>query len=152
MNGQFEQAALGIFCAMVLDSLDGRVARMTKPKVRWGTKWTACPTWCPSVAAPALIVYEWALKGMGQGWLDRRLCVLLGRGFAPGTFNTNIAGWSTSASSAVCLPAAAALVMGLIWVVTDMGESAKSLPWMVWMWLSILFFFFFFFRPSVSIH
>ena len=27
MNGRFEQAAYGVFCAMVLDSLDGRVAR-----------------------------------------------------------------------------------------------------------------------------
>ena len=29
INGRFDQAAVGIFCAMVLDSLDGRVARMT---------------------------------------------------------------------------------------------------------------------------
>ena len=32
MNGRFDQAAIGVFCAMVLDSLDGRVARMTKDR------------------------------------------------------------------------------------------------------------------------
>jgi CDP-diacylglycerol---serine O-phosphatidyltransferase len=36
MNGRFEMAALGVFCAMVLDSLDGRVARMTNTQSAFG--------------------------------------------------------------------------------------------------------------------
>ncbi|MEY2893959.1 MAG: hypothetical protein RJA98_3867, partial [Pseudomonadota bacterium] len=36
MNGRFVQAAIGVFCAMVLDSLDGRVARMTNTQSAFG--------------------------------------------------------------------------------------------------------------------
>jgi hypothetical protein len=49
MNRQFDQAAYGIFIAAVLDSLDGRVARMTTPRARSASRWTACPTWSASV-------------------------------------------------------------------------------------------------------
>ncbi len=48
MNDRFDQAAVGIFCAMVLDSLDGRVARMTARSRPSASKWTACPTWSAS--------------------------------------------------------------------------------------------------------
>ena len=46
MNGHFEQAAMAIFIAMVLDGLDGRVARMTNTQVPLAPSTTACPTWC----------------------------------------------------------------------------------------------------------
>jgi len=36
MNGRFDMAAIGVFCAMVLDSLDGRVARMTNTQSAFG--------------------------------------------------------------------------------------------------------------------
>ena len=72
MNGRFENAAIGVFCAMVLDSLDGRVARMTNTQSAFGEQMDACRTWCRFGAAPALIVYEWALKGLGKLGLDRR--------------------------------------------------------------------------------
>ena len=36
MNDRFEMAAIGVFCAMVLDSLDGRVARMTNTQSAFG--------------------------------------------------------------------------------------------------------------------
>ena len=52
MNGRFDLAAVGVFCAMVLDSLDGRVARMTIPKVRLASRWTRCPTWCRLALRP----------------------------------------------------------------------------------------------------
>jgi CDP-diacylglycerol--serine O-phosphatidyltransferase len=48
MNGRFDMAAVGIFCAMVLDSLDGRVARMTNTQSAFGEQMDSCPTWCPS--------------------------------------------------------------------------------------------------------
>jgi CDP-diacylglycerol--serine O-phosphatidyltransferase len=49
MNGKFEAAAIGIFCAAVLDSLDGRIARMTNSQARSASRWTACATWWASV-------------------------------------------------------------------------------------------------------
>jgi len=66
MNQRFENAAIGIFCAMVLDSLDGRVARMTNTQSAFGEQMDSLSDMVSFGAAPALIVYEWALKGMGK--------------------------------------------------------------------------------------
>ena len=84
MNGRFEQAAIGIFCAMVLDSLDGRVARMTNTQSAFGEQMDSLSDMVSFGAAPALIVYEWALKGLGKLGLDRRLRLLRRRGAAAG--------------------------------------------------------------------
>ena len=70
MNGRFENAAIGIFCAMVLDSLDGRVARMTGTQSAFGEQMDSLSDMVSFGAAPALVVYEWALKDMGKlGWI-----------------------------------------------------------------------------------
>ena len=70
MNGRFDQAAVGVFCAMVLDSLDGRVARMTNTQSAFGEQMDSLSDMVSFGAAPALIAYEWALKGLGRwGWI-----------------------------------------------------------------------------------
>ena len=70
MNGRFEQAAIGIFSAAVLDSLDGRVARMTNTQSAFGEQMDSLSDMVSFGAAPALIVYEWALTGLDKlGWI-----------------------------------------------------------------------------------
>src|ERR1044071_774758 len=91
MNGRFEQAAIGIFCAMVLDSLDGRVARMTNTQSAFGAEMDSLSDMVSFGAAPALIVYEWALKGLGKaGWgIAFFYCACAALRLA--RFNTNLA-------------------------------------------------------------
>ena len=70
MNGRFDQAAIAIFVAMVLDGLDGRVARLTKTQSAFGAEYDSLSDMVSFGAAPALVVYEWALRGMGKlGWI-----------------------------------------------------------------------------------
>ncbi len=70
MNGRFEMAAIGVFAAMVLDSLDGRVARMTNTQSAFGEQMDSLADMVSFGAAPALIAYEWGLKGLGRwGWI-----------------------------------------------------------------------------------
>ena len=70
MNGRFDQAAVGVFCAMVLDSLDGRVARMTNTQSAFGEQMDSLSDMVSFGAAPALIAYEWSLQGLGRwGWI-----------------------------------------------------------------------------------
>ena len=70
MNGQFEQAAYGIFIAAVLDSLDGRVARMTNTQSAFGEQMDSLSDMVSFGAAPALVMYEWALRPMEKlGWI-----------------------------------------------------------------------------------
>ena len=69
VNGQFMNAAIGIFCAMVLDSLDGRVARMTNTQSAFGEQMDSLSDMVSFGAAPALIAYVWTLQNLGRwGW------------------------------------------------------------------------------------
>ena len=69
MNLRFELAAQGIFAAMVFDGLDGRVARLTRTQSEFGAEYDRLSDMVSFGAAPALVIYEWSLKGMGKmGW------------------------------------------------------------------------------------
>jgi CDP-diacylglycerol---serine O-phosphatidyltransferase len=134
MNGRFEQAAIGIFCAMVLDSLDGRVARMTNTQSAFGEQMDSLSDMVSFGAAPALIVYEWALKGLGKmGWIAAFVyCACAALRLA--RFNTNIGVVDKRYFQGMPSPAAAALLTGFIWVVDDAGYtqvwSDPTLRWM----------------------
>src|SRR5574340_389381 len=70
MNGRYEAAAIAIFIAMVMDGLDGRVARMTRTQSAFGAEYDSLSDMVSFGAAPALLVYEWALRGLGRiGWI-----------------------------------------------------------------------------------
>jgi len=133
MNGRFENAALGVFCAMVLDSLDGRVARMTNTQSAFGEQMDSLSDMVSFGAAPALIVYEWALKGLGKlGWIAAFVyCSAAALRLA--RFNTNIGVVDKRYFQGLPSPAAAALVVGLIWVMDDAGYKAvAAIPWLTW--------------------
>jgi CDP-diacylglycerol--serine O-phosphatidyltransferase len=70
MNQRFEQAAWAIFIAMVLDGLDGRIARLTNTQSEFGAQYDSLSDMVSFGAAPALVVYEWSLRGLGKlGWI-----------------------------------------------------------------------------------
>jgi len=129
INGRFDQAAIGVFCAMILDSLDGRVARMTNTQSAFGEQMDSLSDMVSFGAAPALISYVWALKGLGRwGWLAAFVyCACAALRLA--RFNVNTAVVDKRYFQGLPSPAAAALVAGLIWVATDMGVSGISLAW-----------------------
>ena len=135
MNGRFEQAAIGVFCAMVLDSLDGRVARLTHTQSAFGEQMDSLSDMVSFGAAPALIVYEWALKGLGKpGWIAAFVyCACAALRLA--RFNTNIGVVDKRFFQGLPSPAAAALVAGFIFVMNDAGfvEGVRDTPWLVWL-------------------
>src|SRR3954469_15851104 len=70
INGRFEVACIAVFVAAVLDSLDGRVARMTNSQSAFGEQMDSLSDMVSFGAAPALVAYEWALKSLGRwGWV-----------------------------------------------------------------------------------
>jgi CDP-diacylglycerol--serine O-phosphatidyltransferase len=121
MNGRFEQAAIGVFLAAVLDSLDGRVARMTNTQSAFGEQMDSLSDMVSFGAAPALIMYEWALKGLGKlGWIAAFVyCSAAALRLA--RFNTNIGVVDKRYFQGLPSPAAAALIIGFIWVMDDAG-------------------------------
>jgi CDP-diacylglycerol--serine O-phosphatidyltransferase len=129
MNHEFEKAAIAIFIAMVLDSLDGRVARMTRTQSAFGAEYDSLSDMVSFGAAPALVMYEWALRDMGRiGWIAAFVyCV--GAALRLARFNTQLSvadkRWFTGLPS----PAAAALVGGMIWVFNDYHVKGGDVKW-----------------------
>ena len=129
MNGRFELAAAGVFCAMVLDSLDGRVARMTNTQSAFGEQMDSLSDMVSFGAAPALIAYEWALKGIGRwGWIAAFVyCACAALRLA--RFNVNTGVVDKRYFQGLPSPAAAALVAGFIWLMTESGFKGAELEW-----------------------
>lgn len=129
MNGRFEHSAVAIFIAMVLDGLDGRVARMTNTQSAFGAEYDSLSDMVSFGVAPALIVYEWALKGMGKlGWIAAFVyCV--GAALRLARFNANVGVTDKRYFQGLPSPAAAALIAGLVWVLLDLGVSGEDARW-----------------------
>ena len=121
IDGRFENAAIGIFCAMVLDSLDGRIARMTNTQSAFGEQMDSLSDMVSFGAAPALIAYVWALSTLGRwGWIAAFVyCSCAALRLA--RFNVNTTVVDKRFFQGLPSPAAAALVAGFIWLMTDAG-------------------------------
>jgi CDP-diacylglycerol--serine O-phosphatidyltransferase len=131
MNGRFDMAAAGVFVAMVLDSLDGRVARMTNTQSAFGEQMDSLSDMVSFGAAPALIAYEWALKGLGRwGWVAAFVyCACAALRLA--RFNVNTAVVDKRYFQGLPSPAAAALVTGFIWLMNDLGIKGYDVDWVM---------------------
>ena len=129
MNGRFDQAAIGVFSAMVLDSLDGRIARMTNTQSAFGEQMDSLSDMVSFGAAPALIAYVWALTSLGRwGWIGAFVyCACAALRLA--RFNVNTAVVDKRFFQGLPSPAAAALVAGFIWLMTDAGYSGEEVRW-----------------------
>lgn len=129
MNGRYDQAAIGVFCAMVLDSLDGRVARMTNTQSAFGEQMDSLSDMVSFGAAPALIAYVWGLTSLGRwGWIGAFVyCACAALRLA--RFNVNTAVIDKRFFQGLPSPAAAALVAGFIWLMNDSGIEGIDVRW-----------------------
>ena len=131
MNDNFEAAAIAIFVAMVLDGMDGRVARMTNTQSSFGEQYDSLSDMTSFGVAPALVVYEWALHDLGRwGWLAAFVYVA-GAALRLARFNANIAVVDKRFFQGLPSPSAAAMVAGLVWLAVD-NKLPISQPTMAW--------------------
>jgi len=133
INGRFEVSCIAIFCAAILDSLDGRVARMTNSQSAFGEQMDSLSDMVSFGAAPALIVYIWALKDLGKaGWIPA-FFYIAGAALRLARFNVNIGVVDRRFFQGLPSPAAAAIVIGLIWVIDDAGfKGVSQIPALAW--------------------
>ncbi len=64
-EGAFYQAAIAILFAVIFDAVDGRVARLTKTQSEFGMQLDSLADVVSFGAAPALLLYRWALAPLG---------------------------------------------------------------------------------------
>jgi len=129
MNNRFEYAAVAIFIAMVLDGLDGRIARLTRTQSEFGAEFDSLSDMVSFGVAPALVIYEWAFRGMGKlGWFAAFIyCASTALRLA--RFNTNIGIVDKRYFQGLPSPAAAALVAGFVWVMLDYDFTGEDVRW-----------------------
>ena len=116
MNGHYEVAAISIFVAMVLDGLDGRVARLTNTQSAFGAEYDSMADMISFGAAPALVMYTWALSQLGKaGWVAAFVHAA-GAALRLARFNTQIATQDKRYFQGLPSPSAAAILAGFVWV------------------------------------
>jgi len=131
MNQRFDNAAVAIFVAMILDTLDGRVARLTRTQSAFGAEYDSLSDMVCFGAAPALIMYEWALKDLGRpGWIAA-FVYCAGAALRLARFNTNIDVVDKRFFQGLPSPAAAALIAGFLWLARDnkIPVDEYGMPW-----------------------
>jgi CDP-diacylglycerol--serine O-phosphatidyltransferase len=130
MNGRWEHAAVAIFIAMVLDGLDGRVARMTGTQSAFGAELDSLSDMVSFGVAPALVMYVFSLKGLGKfGWIAA-FVYCAGAALRLARFNTQLEVADKRFFQGLPSPAAAALVAGFVWVMVEYGISGAEVSWL----------------------
>jgi CDP-diacylglycerol---serine O-phosphatidyltransferase len=131
MNGRFDLAALGVFCAMILDSLDGRVARMTNTQSAFGAEYDSLSDMVAFGVAPALLAFGWALGDMGKvGWMVAFIYVA-GAALRLARFNTQVGKADKRYFIGLASPAAAGVVAGTVWAFSDFGIQGSKMSFLV---------------------
>lgn len=130
MQGDFERAAIAIFLAMVLDGLDGRVARLTHTQSAFGAEYDSLADMVSFGAAPSLVIYEWALRDLGRlGWIAAFI-YCAGAALRLARFNTTLEVIDKRFFQGLPSPAAAALVAGFVWVMLTLGVAGNEVEWL----------------------
>lgn len=115
MKGLFDDAAIALFVAMVMDTLDGRVARLTHTQTEFGAQLDSLADMVSFGLAPALILYTWGLNTFGKaGWLVTFIytaCVAL----RLARFNVQHNTLDKRYFKGLPCPAGAAVIASLIW-------------------------------------
>ena len=131
MNGHFENAAIAIFVAMILDGLDGRVARLTNTQSDFGAEYDSLADMVSFGVAPALVAFSWALQDLGKvGWVAA-FVYCAGAALRLARFNTQLAVADKNFFTGLASPAAAAIVAGTVWVFSESGMPGREIAWLM---------------------
>ncbi|MDD5276467.1 MAG: CDP-diacylglycerol--serine O-phosphatidyltransferase [Methylovulum sp.] len=121
MNGRYETAVIAIFIAMILDGLDGRVARITNTQSEFGAQYDSLSDMLSFGAAPALVMYLWAFSSLGRLGLFAAFVHAAGGALRLARFNTQIETADKRYFQGLPSPAAAAILAGFIWICLEHG-------------------------------
>ena len=122
INGNFYVAAATVFVAMVLDSLDGRVARLTNTQSAFGAEYDSLSDMVAFGLAPAVLACEWALSELGNVGLTVAFIYVACAALRLARFNTQIGKVDKRWFIGLASPAAAGVVAGWVWAVWALDE------------------------------
>ena len=123
INGEFTSAAVAIFIAMVLDGLDGRVARMTNTQSEFGAEYDSLADMVSFGMAPALVAFTWVQDIGKTGWVVAFLYVACAA-LRLARFNVQIGSVDKKWFIGLPSPSAAALVAASVWTFHSFDADA----------------------------
>ncbi len=130
-KGQYAEAAIAIFVAMLWDGLDGRVARLTNTQSEFGEQYDSMADMVSFGVAPALLMYFYLFESLGKvGWIGAFVYVAAGA-LRLARFNTQIGVEDKRYFQGLPSPAAAALIAGLVWTKEMVGPSVYDEQYLV---------------------
>lgn len=123
MGGKFIAAALGIYAALILDIMDGRVARWTRSESEFGAEYDSLSDMVAFGVAPALVAFTWALQGLGQvGWVVAFIYMACA-GLRLARFNTK---GDNTIFTGLASPSAAAIIASTVWIWSEHSPDGAS--------------------------
>jgi len=118
-KGYFDAAAIAIFVAMVADTLDGRIARLTNTQTAFGAEYDSLSDMVSFGVAPSLLVYTYCLSNLGKvGWLVVFLYTAA-TALRLARFNTQVNDQDKRYFQGVPCPAAAGVLAGAVWLASS---------------------------------
>lgn len=122
-NSDFAMASIAIFVSMVLDGLDGRVARLTNTQSRFGEEYDSLADMVAFGVAPGLVAFFWVLNDLDKlGWVVTFIYVA-GSALRLARFNTQIGSVDKRYFVGLPSPSAAAVVAGMVWCLHGVEQS-----------------------------
>ena len=127
IGGDFYHAGLAILFSMILDSLDGRVARLTHTSSPFGAELDSLADMVAFGAAPAMIAFNWGLHHLGRiGWLVAFVyCACAGLRLA--RFNVMQEVVDKKYFQGMPSPSAAALVVGYVYLCVEYQLNSNAM-------------------------
>jgi CDP-diacylglycerol--serine O-phosphatidyltransferase len=131
INGHFETAAISMFIAMVLDGLDGRVARLTNTQSEFGVQYDSLSDMVSFGVAPAVVMYLWTLSTLGQAGLFAAFVHMAGGALRLARFNTQVEVADKRYFQGLPSPAAAAILAGGLWFCIENNYDVNNIKYLV---------------------
>ncbi len=114
LNGDFERAAWAVVVSGICDAADGRIARLTATTSKFGVEYDSLSDLLAFGLAPALLLYEWALRPYGKwGWSVAFLFVVCGA-LRLARYNVQIDTVEAMSFKGLPIPAAAGMVVSTV--------------------------------------
>ncbi|MGA7296050.1 MAG: phosphatidylcholine/phosphatidylserine synthase [Rhodanobacteraceae bacterium] len=134
IQSQFVAASVAVFIAALLDSMDGRIARMTNTQTEFGVQYDSLSDMVSFSLAPALVMYTWSLSELRDlgpawgklGWAAAFVYAACGA-LRLARFNTQAGVADKRYFQGLSSPAAAGLLMAFLWSAVELGASGQQL-------------------------
>ncbi len=126
LNGHFERAAIAIFVAMLADSLDGRVARLTNTQTAFGVQYDSLADMASFGVATAFLVYNWFLIDLGKlGWLAA-FVFTAATALRLARFNTQAVSADKRYFQGLPCPPAAGVLAAMVWCASEYQLDGRA--------------------------